>query len=129
MEQLLEKADREWQENPGRLEALRLPLIRLKVTTLPFVLCDAGGRLISWSGLLCKQVDLCGFPAINDQRFGTHFVNRVANPGSMLHMPRRSARRATGGAWAHVAMVLRPDVAPSRTHMCCALCWHQARAP
>ena len=45
------------------------------------------------------QVDLSGFPALNNQRFGARWVGRVANPGDILQFTRRAVRRV-GGTWA-----------------------------
>lgn len=44
------------------------------------------------------QVELCGFTAINNQRFGSQFVGRVANPASVLKFQRSKVKRSGGCA-------------------------------
>ena len=42
------------------------------------------------------RVDYTGFSTTNPQRFGQRFVERVANPGSLLHFHRRPIRKGGG---------------------------------
>ncbi len=44
------------------------------------------------------QVDYSGFSTINTQRFGQHFVGKVANPNDVLLWQKSAARRAKVGA-------------------------------
>lgn len=43
------------------------------------------------------QVDYSGFSTINTQRFGQHFVGKVANPNDVLLWQKSSARKAQVG--------------------------------
>ena len=43
------------------------------------------------------KVDYTGYSTINMQRFGQRFVDKVANPTSLLHFHRKAKRKGEGG--------------------------------